>query len=141
MSGSRWAIAEVAVYGSFVGPAGFVALKRQRSAYPAIAAGPGAACKCATEQGATHNRVRGYGLDEFDGHDLDLIRFMDCLHDLGDPVGALARGRMALKPDGTVPPVGTLGWRPAGGEPKPNRPNVPRRAGDGVHAELADIAR
>ena len=27
---------------------------------------------------------------------------MDCLHDLGDPVGALARSRKALKPDGKV---------------------------------------
>jgi hypothetical protein len=27
---------------------------------------------------------------------------MDCLHDLGDPVGALARCREALKPDGKV---------------------------------------
>ena len=27
---------------------------------------------------------------------------MDCLHDLGDPVGALARCRKALKPDGKV---------------------------------------
>ena len=27
---------------------------------------------------------------------------MDCLHDLGDPVGARARGRKALKPDGKV---------------------------------------
>jgi SAM-dependent methyltransferase len=39
---------------------------------------------------------------EFDGHDFDLVCFMDCLHDLGDPVGALARCRKALKPDGKV---------------------------------------
>ena len=39
---------------------------------------------------------------EFDGHDFDLICFMDCLHDLGDPVGALARCRKALKPGGKV---------------------------------------
>ena len=36
------------------------------------------------------------------GHDFDLICFMDCLHDLGDPVGALSRCRAALKPDGKV---------------------------------------
>jgi SAM-dependent methyltransferase len=39
---------------------------------------------------------------EFDGRDFDLICFMDCLHDLGDPVGALARSRKALKGDGKV---------------------------------------
>jgi 2-polyprenyl-3-methyl-5-hydroxy-6-metoxy-1,4-benzoquinol methylase len=39
---------------------------------------------------------------EFVGHDFDLICFMDCLHDLGDPVAALVRCRKALKPDGKV---------------------------------------
>ena len=39
---------------------------------------------------------------KFDGHDFDLVCFMDCLHDLGDPVGALVRCREALKPDGKV---------------------------------------
>jgi SAM-dependent methyltransferase len=38
----------------------------------------------------------------FDGRDYDLICFMDCLHDLGDPVGALARCRKALRSDGKV---------------------------------------
>lgn len=33
---------------------------------------------------------------------LDLVCFFDCLHDLGDPVGAAAHVRQALKPDGTV---------------------------------------
>ena len=32
----------------------------------------------------------------------DLICFMDCLHDLGDPVGAARHARQALAPDGTV---------------------------------------
>jgi len=39
---------------------------------------------------------------QFDGRDFDLVCFMDCLHDLGDPVGALARCRRALKSDGKV---------------------------------------
>jgi SAM-dependent methyltransferase len=38
----------------------------------------------------------------FDGSDFDLVCFMDCLHDLGDPVGALACARKALKSDGRV---------------------------------------
>ena len=32
----------------------------------------------------------------------DLICFMDCLHDMGDPVGAAAHGRKALKEGGSV---------------------------------------
>jgi 2-polyprenyl-3-methyl-5-hydroxy-6-metoxy-1,4-benzoquinol methylase len=32
----------------------------------------------------------------------DLITLFDCLHDMGDPVGALKHARAALKPNGTV---------------------------------------
>ncbi len=32
----------------------------------------------------------------------DLICFMDCLHDMGDPVGAARHAKSALKPDGVV---------------------------------------
>ena len=39
---------------------------------------------------------------EFEGRDFDLICFMDCQHDLGNPVSALARCREALKPGGKV---------------------------------------
>lgn len=37
----------------------------------------------------------------FPGRDYDLVTFFDCLHDLGDPVGAAAHVRAALRPDGT----------------------------------------
>ncbi|MEO5841008.1 MAG: class I SAM-dependent methyltransferase [Acidimicrobiales bacterium] len=39
---------------------------------------------------------------EFTGSDYDLVCFFDCLHDMGDPVGALAHTRSTLRPDGTV---------------------------------------
>jgi SAM-dependent methyltransferase len=38
----------------------------------------------------------------FPGRDYDLVCFFDCLHDLGDPVGAAQRAWQALKPGGTV---------------------------------------
>jgi SAM-dependent methyltransferase len=38
----------------------------------------------------------------YDGHDYDLVCFFDCLHDMGDPVGAARHAHQALKPDGTV---------------------------------------
>jgi len=38
---------------------------------------------------------------DFAGGDLDLVTFFDCLHDMGDPVGAARRVRGTLKPDGT----------------------------------------
>lgn len=37
----------------------------------------------------------------FPGKDYDLVTFFDCLHDMGDPVGASAHVREALKADGT----------------------------------------
>ncbi|SEA12442.1 class I SAM-dependent methyltransferase [Paraburkholderia sartisoli] len=38
---------------------------------------------------------------EFPGNDYDLVAFFDCLHDMGDPVGAAAHVRQSLKPGGT----------------------------------------
>ncbi|HLA94169.1 MAG TPA: class I SAM-dependent methyltransferase [Pyrinomonadaceae bacterium] len=38
---------------------------------------------------------------EFPGEGYDLVTFFDCLHDMGDPVGAAAHVRKALKEDGT----------------------------------------
>ncbi len=62
-----------------------------------------AARQRAAEQGVTGNTVfEVKAATEFNGHDFDLVCFMDCLHDLGDPVGALARCRKALKADGKV---------------------------------------
>ena len=62
-----------------------------------------AARKRAAEQGVKGNiTFEVKAATEFDGRDFDLICFMDCLHDLGDPVGALARCRKGLKSDGKV---------------------------------------
>jgi len=38
---------------------------------------------------------------EFPGTDYDLVTFFDCLHDMGDPVGASKHVRQALNEDGT----------------------------------------
>ena len=38
----------------------------------------------------------------FPGADYDLVCFFDCLHDMGDPVGAARHAYAALKPGGTV---------------------------------------
>jgi ubiquinone/menaquinone biosynthesis C-methylase UbiE len=37
----------------------------------------------------------------YPGNDYDLVAFFDCLHDMGDPVGAAAHVRQSLKSDGT----------------------------------------
>ena len=38
---------------------------------------------------------------DFPGKDLDLVTCFDCLHDMGDPVGAARHVRQTLKPDGS----------------------------------------
>ena len=38
---------------------------------------------------------------DYRGKEYDLVTFFDCLHDMGDPVGAAKHVRQSLKPDGT----------------------------------------
>jgi SAM-dependent methyltransferase len=56
----------------------------------------------ARQHGVTANARFEVALaSEFPGNDLDLVTFFDCLHDMGDPVGAARHVRQALKPDGS----------------------------------------
>lgn len=50
---------------------------------------------------ATNTRFEVAVASEFPGKNLDLVTFFDCLHDMGDPVGAARHVRQALKPDGS----------------------------------------
>ena len=57
----------------------------------------------AREEGADGNTVfETAGAADYQGADFDLICFFDCLHDMGDPVGALKHAREVLAEDGTV---------------------------------------
>jgi SAM-dependent methyltransferase len=42
------------------------------------------------------------GAGDFPGQGYDLITYFDCLHDMGDPAGALSHARQALAADGTI---------------------------------------
>jgi len=56
----------------------------------------------ADEHGASANtRFEVAMASDFPGKDLDLVTFFDCLHDMGDPVGAARHVRETLKPDGS----------------------------------------
>jgi SAM-dependent methyltransferase len=56
----------------------------------------------AKEHGAPPNvRFEVRPAKAFTGTGYDLVTFFDCLHDMGDPAGAAAHVRQALKPDGT----------------------------------------
>lgn len=43
-----------------------------------------------------------FSAKDFPGEDYDLICFMDCFHDLGDPLGAAKKAYKALKEDGSL---------------------------------------
>jgi SAM-dependent methyltransferase len=49
-----------------------------------------------------HVQFATAGAQDFPGADYDLVCFFDCLHDMGDPVGAARRAHAALKPGGKV---------------------------------------
>ncbi len=57
----------------------------------------------AREAGLDEQRVRFEvaSAQDYPGTDFDLVAFFDCLHDMGDPVGAAAHVRKSLKPDGS----------------------------------------
>jgi SAM-dependent methyltransferase len=56
----------------------------------------------ASEHGVTANtRFEVATAQDFPGKNLDLVTFFDCLHDMGDPLGAARQVRQALKPDGS----------------------------------------
>jgi 2-polyprenyl-3-methyl-5-hydroxy-6-metoxy-1,4-benzoquinol methylase len=56
----------------------------------------------ATEHGVSANTSFEVGLaKDYPGKDFDLVTCFDCLHDMGDPVGASAHIRQSLKPEGT----------------------------------------
>jgi 2-polyprenyl-3-methyl-5-hydroxy-6-metoxy-1,4-benzoquinol methylase len=55
----------------------------------------------AEQHGVTANTRFEVALaSDFPGKDLDLVTFFDCLHDMGDPLGAARHVRETLRPDG-----------------------------------------
>lgn len=54
------------------------------------------------ESGLDNIRFEVASAKHFPGNDYDLVAFFDCLHDMGDPVGAAAHTLQSLKPDGTM---------------------------------------
>ncbi|HXW83677.1 MAG TPA: class I SAM-dependent methyltransferase, partial [Candidatus Binataceae bacterium] len=59
------------------------------------------AAQAAKEAGANNVRFERAAAKDFPGRNYDLVAFFDCLHDMGDPVGASAHVRQTLAADGT----------------------------------------
>ena len=60
------------------------------------------ATELAREAGLTNVRFQASPAKQFPGNDYDLVAFFDCLHDMGDPVGAAHHALNALLPEGTM---------------------------------------
>jgi 2-polyprenyl-3-methyl-5-hydroxy-6-metoxy-1,4-benzoquinol methylase len=56
----------------------------------------------AAKEGLTNAQFEESDAVSYTGKDFDVIAFFDCLHDMGDPVGAAKHARQALKVDGTA---------------------------------------
>ena len=56
----------------------------------------------AAEQGVDNAEFAVASATSYPGHGYDLVCYFDCLHDMGDPVGALRHARETLADDGTV---------------------------------------
>jgi SAM-dependent methyltransferase len=61
----------------------------------------GWARRSAARAGVANAKFEVATAKDFHGANYDLIAFFDCLHDMGDPVGAAAHVREMLTPDGT----------------------------------------
>jgi SAM-dependent methyltransferase len=82
-----------------------------------------AARKAAVEAGVDHRTKFDVATaKDFPGSGYDLVCLFDCLHDMGDPVGAARRIRQSLAPDGTLMVVEPL-------------------AGDGLEHNLNPVSR
>jgi SAM-dependent methyltransferase len=56
----------------------------------------------AATEGVSNAKFAVASAKDFPGEDYDLVCFFDCLHDMGDPVGAMKHVRDALADDGAV---------------------------------------
>lgn len=68
------------------------------------------ASAAAEEAGLDNVRFVVATAKHYPGSEYDFVAFFDCLHDMGDPVGAMAHTRKALKPDGAVMMVEPLAY-------------------------------
>ena len=74
---------------------------------------------------------------DYPGTGYDLVTFFDCLHDMGDPVGAARHVRESLAPGRGVDARGALRQRPAGGQPQPGRATLLLGVDAPLHAGVA----
>ncbi len=73
----------------------------------------------------------------YTGEGYDLVTMFDCLHDMGDPVGAAAPRPAHARPGRHVDDRRARRRRPRRGQPQPGRPRLLRLLDAAVHARVA----
>ncbi len=58
--------------------------------------------RMAAEEGASNATFGVASAKDYPGHDYDLVCFFDCLHDMGDPVGAMRHVKETIDEDASV---------------------------------------
>ena len=81
--------------------------------------------------------LRGRRRQGLPGTGYDLVCVFDCLHDMGDPVGASAHVLETLDAGRHLDDRRAVRGRPRRGQPQPGRPRLLRRLDDDLHAGLA----
>jgi SAM-dependent methyltransferase len=95
----------------------------------------------AERHGATANTKFEVAMaSDFPGKDLDLVTFFDCLHDMGDPVGAARHVRQTLKVRRKLDDRRTGGGRSIGGQSESGQPAVLRWFHYDLYPDLARSA-
>ena len=74
---------------------------------------------------------------DYPGTDYDLVAVFDCLHDMGDPVGASTHIHDTLAARRHLDDRRALRRRPRRGQPQPGRPRLLRRLDDDLHPGVA----
>ena len=78
---------------------------------------------------------------DYDGFGYDLVTMFDALHDMGDPVGAVAHVRETLASDGTLMLVEPMAGDSLAGEPEPGRARLLCRVDPYLRSDLAEPGR
>ncbi len=95
-----------------------------------------AAKQMAAAEGATNTAFSVDTAKTFPAGNYDLVCFFDCLHDMGDPVGALKHVRETIAPDGNLHAGRAVRERSPGGQSQSCRARVLRCLHHGLHAGI-----
>ena len=136
-------------------PTSGAATARRRSSWPRRSRARRSSARTTTRPRSRRARARGRARGrggplyasrsraptDFSGSGYDLVCMFDCLHDMGDPVGAARPRARDARRRRHVADRRAVRERPARGQPQPGRPDLLRGLDAAVHARVAVAGR